>query len=143
MMILDTNVLSELMKERPEARVVSWLDALPAHSVWTTAVTVFEIRHGLRILPDGRKRRSLESVFEDVLRVELGGRVLDFDSAAAGEAAAIAVKLRGIGLPVEVRDVFIAGTVAAHAGSMLATRNTKDFQNTGISLIDPWSLATP
>jgi len=143
MTILDTNVLSELMKQIPEPGVLSWLDALPADSVWTTAVTVFEIRHGLGILPDGQRRRALTAAFEEVLREELAGRVLHFDSAAATEAAAIAVKLRTAGSPVEVRDVMIAGTVAANTGSTLATRNIKDFVNTGIPLTDPWSAPTP
>ena len=140
MTILDTNVFSELMKEKPEARVLSWLDALAADSVWTTAVTVFEIQHGLGILADGRKRRALMMAFQEVLRDELGGRVLDFNSIAATEAAAIAVKLRGAGSPVEVRDVMIAGTVAAHSGSTLATRNTKHFLSTGIALVEVYNL---
>src|SRR5690242_20676696 len=121
MIILDTNVLSELMKQTPEPRIVAWLDGCAADSVWTTAITVFEIHHGLGIMADGKKRRALEAAFAEVLQVELGGRVLDFDSTAAREAATIAVTLRAAGTPVEVRDVLIAGIVAARAGSSLAT----------------------
>jgi toxin FitB len=143
MTILDTNILSEVMKENPEPAVVAWLDSLAAGSVWTTAITVFEIRYGLGILSDGKKRRALASAFEDLLREDLAGRILEFNGDAAAEAAAIAVKLRAAGRPVEVRDVLIAGAVAANAGSTLATRNTKDFTRMGISLIDPWSFAAP
>ena len=131
MTVIDTNVLSELMKEKPEPRVVGWVDSLPADSVWTTAITVFEIRHGLGILPRGQKQRTLTAAFEALLHNELSGRILEFTVAAATEAAAIAVNLRTGGVPVEIRDILIAGTVAAHAGSTLATRNTKDFSNTG------------
>jgi predicted nucleic acid-binding protein len=137
MIVLDTNVISALMRATPDPTVVSWLDAQPAESVWTTSVCVFEIEYGLRILPDGKRRQALERTFAQALQEDLGGRVLGFDVAAARQAATIAAKLRAAGRAVHSRDVQIAGTVAARRGT-LATRNTKHFAETGITLINPW-----
>lgn len=138
MIVLDTNVLSELMKPAPEPAVVSWLDAQAPNSVWTTSITVFEIRFGLFILPDGKKRRALSQAFEDVLEMDLGGRVLDLDSPAALEAAAIASRLRKSGRPVDFRDGLIAGITGARQWT-LATRNARHFEETGVALVDPWN----
>lgn len=140
MIVLDTNVLSELMRTAPDPAVVAWLDAQPTESVWTTAITVFEVRYGLAILPDSKKRRSLSEAFERALEDELGGRILELNPVAAGEAATIAAKLREAGRPVDFRDVLIAGTVAARRGT-LATRNTKHFAGADIALVDPWASA--
>jgi hypothetical protein len=137
MIILDTNVLSALMRSIPEPVVVTWLDAQPSASVWTTTINVFEIRYGLNILPQGKKRETLQGAFEHALAQDLENRVLDFDPGASHEAAAIAARLRAIGRPVEMRDVLIAGIVAARHGT-LATRNTAHFIDTGISLVNPW-----
>ena len=90
MIILDTNVLSALMRSVPEARVVAWLDRQPAESVWITSITLFEALLGLALLPSGRRRRSLEAAFGRLLNEDLENRVLDFDSAAATEAASLA-----------------------------------------------------
>ena len=90
MIILDTNVLSALMRKVPEAPVVAWLDRQPTESIWITSVTLFEVRLGLALLPKGRRRGALESAFDLLLKDDLEGRVLDFDSAAAGEAAVLA-----------------------------------------------------
>ena len=94
MIALDTNVLSALMRRAPERAVVSWLDTQPAESVWTTSVTLFEVRFGLAILPEGEQRDALESAFQRMVAEDLGGRVLDFDGAAAAESARIAAGLR-------------------------------------------------
>lgn len=137
MIVLDTNVLSALMQSAPDPAVVNWLDSQPSESIWTTSVTVFEIRYGLNILPAGKKRRILQDNFEQALQQDLEGRVLDFDVSAAQEAAIIAAQLRSAGRPVEIRDVQIAGIVAARRGA-LATRNTEHFIETGVLLINPW-----
>lgn len=137
MIVLDTNVISALMRERPDTRVVGWLDAQPSESVWTTSVTVFEVRFGLLALPRGKRRGTLEAAFETMLTEDLGGRVLEFDAAAARSSAEIAGTLRGLGRPVEVRDVMIAGTVASRRG-VLATGNGKHFVRTGVRVVDPW-----
>jgi predicted nucleic acid-binding protein len=136
--VLDTNVLSALMQREPDRSVLAWIDGLPAESVWTTSITVFEIRFGLELLVSGRRRRQLESAFDEALEEDLGGRVLSFGPAEADAAAAIAAAQRRAGHPVEIRDVQIAGIVAARKGT-LATRNTKHFGGIGLPLVDPWS----
>lgn len=138
MILLDTNVLSALMRSAADQIVIDWLDALPAESIGTTAITTFEIRFGLEILPDSRKRRALEIAFGKALESDLDSRVLPFDHAAAEASARIAAKQRAAGRPVDIRDVQIAGITAAHKAT-LATRNTRHFEDTGISLINPWS----
>lgn len=138
MILLDTNVLSVLMRREADPVVVMWLDAQPPESIWTTALTVFEIRFGLEILPDGRRRKALEEAFARALEEDFNGRVLPFDQTAAEAAAIIAARQREAGRPVEIRDVQIAGITAARK-AMLATRNTRHFEGTGITLIDPWA----
>lgn len=137
MILLDTNVLSALMRREADPALVAWLDAQPPESIWTTAITVFEIRFGLGILAKGRKRKALEEAFASALDEDFEGRVLAFDQAAADAAAAIAARQRQAGRPVEIRDVQIAGIAAARKAA-LATRNTRHFEGTGITLIDPW-----
>lgn len=138
MIVLDTNVLSALMRREADPVVVAWLDTQPPESIWTTAITVFEIRFGLEILTNGRRRRSLEDAFAKALDQDFDGRVLPFDQTAAEAAAAIAAEQRRAGRPVEIRDVEIAGIAAARKAT-LATRNTRHFEGTGIALVDPWS----
>lgn len=138
MILLDTNVLSALMRREADPGVVAWLDAQPPESIWTTAVTVFEIRLGLEILADGRRRKTLEDAFARALDEDFDGRVLPFDQTAAEAAAIIAARQREAGRPIEIRDVQIAGITAARKAT-LATRNTRHFEGTGITLIDPWA----
>ena len=137
MIVLDTNVISALMKTVCEPTVVAWLDAQPSQSIWTTSVCVFEIRYGLNILPPGKKRQVLQDTFEQALQQDLEGRILDFDAVAAREAATLAAQLRAAGQSVEIRDVQIAGIVIARRGT-LATRNTRHFANTRVPLVNPW-----
>ena len=137
--VLDTNVLSALMRRKADPVVIAWLDAQPLESIWTTAITVFEIRFGLEILAMGRKRKALEEAFASAIAEDLDGRVLAFDQAAADAAATIAARQRQAGRPVEIRDVQIAGIAAARKAA-LATRNTRHFEGTEISLVDPWSF---
>lgn len=138
MILLDTNVLSAMMRRETDPVVVAWLDAQPPESIWTTAITVFEIRFGIEILATGRKRKALEEAFASALDEDFDGRVLAFDQAAADAAAAIAARQREAGRPVEIRDVQIAGIAAARKAT-LATRNTRHFDGTGIALVDPWT----
>ena len=137
MIVLDTNVLSALMRERPERPVIEWLDRQPAESLWTTAITLFEVRFGIRSLPAGRRRNALRDAFEEMLATDLGRRVLEFDDSAAAAAGEIAARRRAEGRPVDMRDVQIAGTVAARRGT-LATRNRRHFVGAGIDVVDPW-----
>lgn len=138
MIILDTNIVSALMRPEPDSTVVDWLDDQPPESVWTTSITVFEVRLGLEILAAGRRRRQLEEAFEKALEEDFESRVLPFDQAAAQAAGRIAAERRRAGRTVEVRDVQIAGIVSARKAT-LATRNTRHFEGCGLVLIDPWS----
>jgi toxin FitB len=136
--LLDTNVISALMRRDPEPAVVDWLDGQPSESIWTTSVTVFEVRTGLHLLASGRRRHDLERAFDALLADELEGRIQSFDTAAADAAGEIAAERQAAGRPVEIRDVQIAGIAKARR-AQLATRNTRHFSDLGIELIDPWS----
>jgi predicted nucleic acid-binding protein len=138
MIILDTNVLSALMRKVPEARVVAWLDRQPVESVWITSITLFEARLGLALQPPGRRRQTLEAAFGRLLNEDLENRVLDFDSAAATEAASLAAARQKDGRPVDMRDTQIAGIALARQGT-LATRNVRHFDDLEISIVDPWT----
>jgi predicted nucleic acid-binding protein len=137
MVILDTNVLSALMRERPDTAVVAWLDRLPSESVWTTAVTAFEIRFGLEIMAKGRRRSRLERDVARLLDEDLERRILPFDRAAADEAGRLAAAARASGHTIEIQDVQIAGIARARRAA-LATGNSRHFAGAGIVLIDPW-----
>jgi len=137
--LLDTDVLSALMRRESDPAVVTWLDDQPAESIWTTAITVFEIRFGLENLARGRRRRLLEDAFARALEEDFEGRVLPFDQMSAHTTAAIAAKQRAAGRPVEIRDVQIAGIAAARKAA-LATRNTRHFADFGIRLVNPWTV---
>ncbi len=137
MIILDTNVLSALMRQVPEAPVVAWLDRQPSESVWITSITLFEARFGLALLPKGQRRKALESAFARLLEEDLEDRVLAFDSAAATEAAALAADRQRTGRPVDMRDTQIAG-IALTRRATLATRNLRHFRDLKVPVVDPW-----
>lgn len=140
MTILDTNVLSALMRRNPEAAVVEWLDRQPSDSVWLSSITVFETRFGLALLPAGRRRRGLEQAFESVLTEDLGNRVLDFDSGAAAAAAQLAAERQKAGPAVDLRDTLIAG-IALTRRATIATRNTRHFEGLDVPVINPWTIS--
>jgi toxin FitB len=135
--LLDTNVLSALMQREPDQTVVAWLDDQPSESIWTASITIFEVRMGLELLDNGRRRSRLEREFERLLAEDLDGRVQLFDRAAADAAGTIAASRQRAGLTVEIRDVQIAGIASARKAT-LATRNTRHFEGLGIPLVDPW-----
>ena len=137
MIILDTNVLSALMRKAPEGAVVDWLDRQPADSVWLSSITVFETRFGLALLPKGRRRNALERAFETVLTDDLANRVLDFDAVAAAAAAQLAADRQKAGRTVDLRDTLIAGIALARRAT-IATRNTKHFEGLDVPVISPW-----
>ena len=137
MILLDTNVLSALMRRRPDPVIVSWLDSQAPESLWTTAVTVFEIRYGIDLLPAGRRRRALESAFDAMLSDDLAGRVAAFDGTAAAEAAKLAARRQRIGRSVDFRDTQIAGIALARRADV-ATGNVRHFEGLGLSIINPW-----
>jgi predicted nucleic acid-binding protein len=137
MIILDTNVLSALMRKVPETPVVAWLDRQAAESVWITSITLFEACLGLALLPKGRRQRTLESAFAHLLKEDFENRVLDFDSVAATEAAALAAARQKAGRPIDMRDTQIAGIALARRAT-LATRNVRHFGDLRVPVIDPW-----
>jgi predicted nucleic acid-binding protein len=136
--VLDTNVVSALMRDEPDPAVVAWLDGLPPESVWTTSITVFEVRLGLEVLAAGKRRRQLEDAFLKVLEEDLQDRVLSFDQSAAQAAGRIAAERRHAGRTIAIRDVQIAGIVNVRKAT-LATRNTRHFEGCGLVLVNPWS----
>ncbi len=140
MIILDTNVLSALMRDEPDPAVVTWLDAQPTESVWTTAITMFEVRTGLELLDPSRRRQRLESAFAQLLAQDLDGRVLAFDSAAADASGIVVAKSQRAGRSIEIRDAQIAGIALARKAT-LATRNVRHFKDLGVRLVDPWAPA--
>jgi len=135
--VLDTNVLSALMRTNPEAVVVEWLDRQPADSVWLTSITVFEARFGLALLPKGRRRSGLERAFDRVLSEDLSNRVLALDEMAAVTAAQLAADRRRSGRAVDLRDTLIAGIAQARRAT-IATRNTRHFEGLDVPVVDPW-----
>ena len=137
MLVLDTNVLSEMMQADPAPAVIRWLDRQPAESIWITAVTVFEIRYGLEILPNGKKRQKLENLFVRALQEGLENRVLSFDAVAAQYAASLAAARLKAGRTVDLRDTLIAGIVLARRAKIV-TRNTRHFDDLGVAVINPW-----
>jgi predicted nucleic acid-binding protein len=138
MIVLDTNVLSALMYRRPDKSVVDWLDRQPRTSIWTTSVTVLEVRFGLQIMPGGKRRSALMQAFEGVLD-KIDHRVASFDLAAAEQAGDLMASRQKKGRPGDLRDTMIAGIVLAQHAT-LATRNTAHFDDISISLIDPWAV---
>jgi toxin FitB len=137
MILLDTNVLSAIMEEGGYVAVENWLNAQPPESVWTTTITILEIRFGIERLVPSRRREQLERFFASAIDNVLAGRVVSFDRAAAETAAAMAAERERIGRPIETRDIQIAGIAAARRAT-LATRNTRHFQGLGIPLVNPW-----
>jgi toxin FitB len=138
--ILDTNVLSALMRSPPDASVVRWLDRQPSESVWITSITVFEARLGLATMPAGARRKQLTLAFDKILAEDLENRVLDFDVAAASEAAALAAMRQDKGRPVDLRDTQIAGIALARRAA-IATGNVRHFEDAGVTILDPWGEA--
>lgn len=139
MIILDTNVISALMRTAPEAAVVAWLDRQPAESVWITSITLFEARSRLARLFRGRRRQTLEAAFAPLLKEDLENRVLDFDSAAATEAASLAAGRQMAGRPVDMRGTQIAGIALARRAT-LATRNVRHIRDLKVPVVDPWVI---
>jgi predicted nucleic acid-binding protein len=137
MIILDSNVVSELMRPRPEQRVIAWLDRQPRSSIWTTSVTVFEIRFGLQVMPPGKRRDTYTQGFECLLE-GIERRIAPFDVESADHASILMASRKLQGRPREDRDTMIAGIVLAHR-AVLATRNTRDFGDITATIIDPWT----
>jgi hypothetical protein len=137
MIILDSNVISALMRPRPDGAVLEWFDRQPRSSIWTSSVTIFEIQFGLHIMEAGKKRSTLIREMEFFLE-QIENRIAAFDAAAADRAAELMASRQKAGRLVEIRDTMIAGiALARHAA--LATRNTTHFSDIATKVINPWT----
>src|ERR1700704_3263185 len=137
MIILDTNVISALMSIRADEIVVRWMDQQPDSSIWTSAVTIFEIASGIAMLPNGRKRDRLRSEFDRFIEADIERRILPFNESAAEAAAMLVGTRRRGGRLGELRDTMIAGIAVAHRAT-LATRNTRHFDDLPVPVVNPW-----
>lgn len=140
MIVLNTNVLSEAMRPKPDASVARWLEAAPPASLFTTAISEAELLYGAGLLAAGRRRQALEQALRQLFASDFAGRVLAFDAAAAQAFAAIAVARRRAGRPIATLDAQIAAIARAH-GAAVATRNLADFDGCGVEVINPWAGA--
>jgi predicted nucleic acid-binding protein len=138
MIILDTNVISEMMRPTPAPQVQAWFAANPASSLFTTALTKAEILYGLALLPAGKRRNGLHAAALSMFDEDLAGRVLPFDSEAASIYPALAAERRKAGKPISQLDAQIAA-IARSRGAAVATRDSGDFADCGLMLVDPWT----
>lgn len=136
MIILDTNVLSALMLREPDRIIEAWLDRQPGSSVWTTSVTLFEIRFRLEVMPVGRRREVFSQDFDKLL-TSINYRIIPFDNEAAHEAGILMASRKLKGRPRELRDTMIAGIVLSRHAT-LATRNVRDFEDISAAVVNPW-----
>ena len=138
MIILDTNVLSEVMRPAPSVRVLEWLAKESALTVFTTTIAMAEILYGIELLPKGRRRAALASAAEAMFEEDFAGRILPFDNDAARAFPKIAAARRGSGLPITRFDAQIAA-IARSRSAAIATRNTGDFEECGVTVLNPWN----
>jgi toxin FitB len=137
MILLDTNVLSELMRPAPAESVMRWMASQPVTGLYTTSVTQAEIFHGIMLLPAGRRRKGFEAAAEAMFDQDFHGRILAFGSDAARPYARIAAERRRAGRPISHFDAQIAA-IARSAGADIATRNVADYDGCGVKVINPW-----
>ena len=138
MIVLDTNVISEIMLPAPNPRVLRWLDHQPPQSIWITTVNLYEIRYGLQSMPAGKKQTALSTLLDRWLAEVVQHRIASFDQVAARQAADLAASLKLKGRPRDPRDTMIAGIVLASRATF-ATRNVKHFDDIAKSVINPWA----
>ena len=138
MILLDTNVLSELMRPRPDAGVLKWFDHQPAAGLWISAITRAEIELGIALLPAGKRRQAIADTADAMFREDFNGRCLPFDEQAAGHYAVIVAHRTLLGKPITAEDAQIAA-IARSNDLTLATRNVKDFVGIeDLVIVDPW-----
>lgn len=142
MIVLDTNVISELVRPEPDRRVLSWLDPLPWVEVYLTAITAAELRYGVTRLPDGRRKTELAERVRRLTEERFADRILPFDDAAASRYPHVVAGRETRGKPIGVADAQIAAICLNH-GAILATRNGKDFTDTGVAIVNPWESDPP
>lgn len=140
MLLLDTNVVSELMRRAPAPAVLHFVDSKLLREMFLPSIALAELRYGIQRLPQGRRRDDIETAFASLLEAGFDGRVLAFDSACAEGYAELRARRERAGRPVTVQDALIGGMALAY-GATLATRNIADFADTGVDLVDPWREA--
>jgi predicted nucleic acid-binding protein len=138
MIVLDTNVVSELIAPTPVPTVISWFARMPTRELHTTAITEAELFFGVARLQEGKRKRDLEKLLERLFRLRFHERVLPFDSAAARNFGEILAERKRHGLNYHYADTQIAA-IARSRGASVATRNILDFEQCGIAIIDPWA----
>ena len=137
MIILDTNVISELIREAPDERVKSWIASVSFGDITTTSVTIAELLSGVALMPQGKKRVSLEGLTKEIVKDLAGGRIENFDEEAAEQYAMALGNRQPMGRPIGMADAMIAG-ICISRNAVLATRNVKDFVGLDITMINPW-----
>ena len=138
MIVLDTNVLSELLRVEPSPEVARWIVSHPASELYITAVTEAEIRVGVNMMPTGKRKAQLQATIDQTLGQVFAGRILPFDSSAAAVYADIWAQRRAMGKPISPFDAQIAAIAQANGAAAIATRNVDDFANVGVEVINPW-----
>ncbi|MDT0137310.1 type II toxin-antitoxin system VapC family toxin [Acidovorax sp. PRC11] len=140
MILLDTNVMSEPLRQAPEPRVIEWIDAQAMETLFLSAITVAELRAGVALLPAGKRRAGLQDNLEKRVLPLFAGRVLPFDLACTQSYAKLIAKSRSAGLAIATADGYIAAIAAAN-GFAVATRDTSPFEAAGVTVINPWAQA--
>ncbi|WP_154795168.1 type II toxin-antitoxin system VapC family toxin [Occultella kanbiaonis] len=138
MIVLDTNVISELTRSAPDRAVVGWLDGLDPSQAYLTAVTTAELLDGVERMPAGRRRTAIAGAVADLIGLDFAGRILPFDVAASDRYAVVLAARRSIGRPIGMADAMIAA-ISLEAGATLATRNVRDFEGVSLPLVNPWT----
>ena len=138
MIVLDTNVISELMRPRPDSAVSKWLALYPREELWTTSAVIAELFSGIEMVAPGQKQDALRKAVEDMVADDFRGQVLKFDVAAARCYGRIVASRKRTGRPISEMDAMIAA-VTLHHRATLATRNSSDFENCGIGILNPWA----
>lgn len=141
MIVLDTNVVSELIRPKPSESVLEWFSRHEYDFLFVTTTTLAEIRYGLRVMPAGKRQSTLTAIFESFIAEVIQGSILDFTDAAAQVYADIAGRRKAMGQPMSMADAQIAA-VALQCGCALATRNIKDFHGVGLELLNPFEDET-
>ena len=136
MIVLDTNVLSEPLKTRPDLKVLAWLDAQTAETLYLSTISYAELRFGVLKMPDGKRRNDLAAQIDRALEL-FKDRILEFNVKAAEQLAQIGARCMKMGKPATAPDAYIAAIAAAH-GFSVATRNVDHFKHTGVLVINPW-----
>ena len=137
-LLLDTNVVSEIINLQPDAKVLHWVDRQFKADLFVSVVTIFEMRYGIEIKPPGRRKDILEKDFEGLIRQDFAGRVLELDVEAVRASAALQAQRKKAGKPIQIADCLIAGTAISRKASMV-TRDVNDFGALPISVINPWT----